>query len=83
MKENSKLQIRVYDGMHMHHYKRCDTCQMYEYTVKYRADWGADMCSKCYKHAIEGTHNPYDLSAQIFQRFLHYNKPMQLNSDEE
>jgi hypothetical protein len=83
MKEDSKLQIRIYQEPSMQNYKRCSTCQMYEYTVVYRPDWGADLCSKCYKHAIEGTHNPHDLHAQAFQHFLDYSKPIQFNSDEE
>lgn len=38
MKEDSKLEIRQYDSMSMRNYKRCGTCQMYEYTVRYRED---------------------------------------------
>ena len=83
MENNSKLQIRQYDSMSMRNYKRCGTCQMYEYTVHYREDWGADLCSKCYRHAVEGTHNPHDLYTQTFQHFLEYNKPVQLNLEEE
>ena len=83
MKEGSKLQIRIYQGPSMQNYKRCGTCQMYEHSVHYREDWGADLCSKCYRHAIDGTHNPHDLYSQTFRHFLDYSDPIQLNSDEE
>lgn len=80
MAESSRIQIRQYDSMDMHNWKRCNTCHMYEHSVRFREDWGDTLCSTCYRHAINGTYNPHDLNVLTFQYFQELK---QLNSEEE